>query len=61
MEELDWTVPSHQGDFSSGVQIGSGPNPDDLSCLPCLELEKVPMVWEVQKGGETAFSCGGRW
>ena len=61
MEALDWTLPSHQGDFSSGVRIGLAPSLVDPSCLPCLEPEKVLPIQGVRQGGETAFShCGRR-
>ena len=49
MEALDWTLLSHQGDFSSGVRIGSGPSLADPHCLPCLELEKVPPIREFKR------------
>ena len=35
MEALDWILPSREGDFSSGIQIGSSPSLVDPSCLPC--------------------------
>ena len=60
-EALDWTLPSRQGDFSSGIQIGSSPSLADPSYLPCIEPEKVPKVQGVRKGGETTFSHCGRW
>ena len=41
MEALDWTLPSRQGDFFSGVQIGSSPSLADPSCLSCIEPKKV--------------------
>ena len=41
---LDWTLPSHQGDFSSGVRIGYSPNLADPSYLSCIEPEKIPPV-----------------
>ena len=60
-EVLDWTLPSRQCDFSSDVRIGSSPSLAGLSCLLCVKSEKVPEVQGVRKGGETAFSHGGRW
>ena len=61
MEALDWTLPSRQGDFSSGILIGFAPSLADPSCLPCVKLEEVQTVRGVPKGGETAFSHSGRW
>ena len=61
MEVLDWTLLSRQGDFSSGVHIGSSLKLADPSCLPCVEPQKVQAVRGVRKGGETAFSRNGRW
>ena len=43
-EALDWTLPSRQGDFSSGVWIGFGPSLADPSCLPCVKPQKVQVV-----------------
>ena len=59
MEVLDWTLPSGQGDFSSGVWIGSDPSLADPFCLSRLKPEKVPTVWGFRKGGATAFSRSG--
>ena len=50
MEALDQTLLSHQGDFSSGVQIGSSPSLTDPSGLPCIEPQKVPQIHGVRKG-----------
>ena len=49
MEALDWTLPSRQGDFSSGVRIGSSPSLADLSCLPCIEPKRFQRSKEFER------------
>ena len=55
LEALDWTLPSSQGDFSSGVRIGSSPILADPSCLPCIELKSFQRSKEFKREERPLF------
>ena len=46
---LDWTLPSHQGDFSSGVWTRYATHLADPSCLSCLEPERFHRSEEFER------------
>ena len=49
MEALDWTLPSRQGDFSSGVRIGSAPAWRIHSVFHVSKLKKFQRSREFKK------------